>query len=85
MGYFRKANELDLSKLSLSGIAYRIVKDTEPEKLVQLARENRLSELYTDEEGLPLFVCHWERLALARQEIVNKLANAGFIDSTITA
>ena len=81
MGCFRKANELDLSKLGLSGVAYRIAKDTEPEELVRLARENRLSELFTDEEGLPLYVCHWEKLAFAREEITSKLANAGFIDS----
>ena len=84
MSYSRKANELDLSRLGLSGLTYRIVKDTEPERLVQLAREKRLSEWFVDEDGLPLYLCHWEKLALARQEIESKLAKAGFIDSTVT-
>ena len=81
MSYLRKANELDLKKLGLSRIAYRIVKDTKPEDLVRMARERRLSELFTDEEGLPLYLCHWEKLHFARLEIERKLVKAGFIES----
>lgn len=80
MSIYRKVNELDLAKLNLSKDAYRVVKDIEPEKLVGLVRTNRTAELFRDEEGLPLYCCHWEKLEFVRLEIERKLAEAGFVD-----
>ena len=83
MDQLKNADELNLEKLNLSNDAYRVVKDVDPGRLIDLVQRNMISELFQDEDGLPLYYCHWEKLFFIRQEIVQKLAKAGFVDLTM--